>query len=188
MGGSLAPASDPTRPFDVPEEWRPDLAHGRAGLRLLRRGAPPSTLKCGRSRPETVTIGSHCGANSSNSAVGTAIASQSARVGKELRPVKIPEWEIFVRKRLPRGRATGHCFGRGGFEYARPDSNQRADFPASRSLWASLRHWIANLNTPGGTHSGRNSTRFRMSARVMTDAMRAMSRTAPPTVPRSWWP
>ena len=39
MGGSLDPDPDPTSPFDIPEEWRPDLAHGRAGLRLLRRGA-----------------------------------------------------------------------------------------------------------------------------------------------------
>ena len=39
MGGSLDPDPDPTSPFDVPEEWRPDLAHGRAGLRVLRRGA-----------------------------------------------------------------------------------------------------------------------------------------------------
>ena len=39
MGGSLDPDPDPTSPFDVPEEWRPDVAHGRAGLRLLRRGA-----------------------------------------------------------------------------------------------------------------------------------------------------
>ena len=39
MGGSLDPDPDPTSPFDVPEEWRPDLAHGRAGMRLLRRGA-----------------------------------------------------------------------------------------------------------------------------------------------------
>ena len=39
MGGSLDPDPDPTSPFDVPEAWRPDLAHGRAGLRLLRRGA-----------------------------------------------------------------------------------------------------------------------------------------------------
>ncbi|MFM1905015.1 MAG: hypothetical protein RLZZ440_2915 [Planctomycetota bacterium] len=39
MGGSLDPDPDPTSPFDIPEEWRPDVAHGRAGLRLLRRGA-----------------------------------------------------------------------------------------------------------------------------------------------------
>ena len=39
MGGSLDPDPDPTSPFDVSEEWRPDLTHGRTGLRLLRRGA-----------------------------------------------------------------------------------------------------------------------------------------------------
>ena len=39
MGGSLDTDPDPTSPFDVSEEWRPVLAHGRAGLRLLRRGA-----------------------------------------------------------------------------------------------------------------------------------------------------
>ena len=39
MGGSLDADPDPTSPFDVPDDWRPDLAHGRAGLRLLRRGA-----------------------------------------------------------------------------------------------------------------------------------------------------
>jgi hypothetical protein len=39
MGGSLDPDPDPTSPFDVPEAWRPDVAHGRSGLRLLRRGA-----------------------------------------------------------------------------------------------------------------------------------------------------
>ena len=39
MGGSLDPDPDPTSPFDVPDDWRPDLAHGRAGLRLIRRGA-----------------------------------------------------------------------------------------------------------------------------------------------------
>jgi hypothetical protein len=39
MGGSLDPDPDPTSPFDDPSQWRPDLAHGRAGLRLVRRGA-----------------------------------------------------------------------------------------------------------------------------------------------------
>jgi len=39
MGGSLDPDPDPTSPFDFPDQWRPDAAHGRAGLRLLRRGA-----------------------------------------------------------------------------------------------------------------------------------------------------
>jgi hypothetical protein len=39
QGGSLDPDPDPDGPFYFPEEWRPDVAHGRAGLRLLRRGA-----------------------------------------------------------------------------------------------------------------------------------------------------
>jgi hypothetical protein len=39
QGGSLDPDPDPDSPFYFPEEWRPDVAHGRAGLRLLRRGA-----------------------------------------------------------------------------------------------------------------------------------------------------
>jgi hypothetical protein len=39
MGGSLDPDPDPTSPFYFPEDWRPGLAHGRAGLRLIRRGA-----------------------------------------------------------------------------------------------------------------------------------------------------
>ena len=39
MGGSLDPDPDPNSPFDIPETWRPSVAHGRAGLRLLRRGA-----------------------------------------------------------------------------------------------------------------------------------------------------
>lgn len=39
MGGSLDPDPDPTSPFDVPEAWSTDAAHGRAGLRVLRRGA-----------------------------------------------------------------------------------------------------------------------------------------------------
>jgi hypothetical protein len=38
MGGSLDPEPDPTSPFYDPEEWRPGIAHGRAGLRVLRRG------------------------------------------------------------------------------------------------------------------------------------------------------
>ena len=38
MGGSLDPDPDPTSPFDFPEEWRPGIAHGRAGLCVLRRG------------------------------------------------------------------------------------------------------------------------------------------------------
>ena len=39
MGGSLDPDPDPASPFDDPNEWRPGVAHGRAGLHLLRRGA-----------------------------------------------------------------------------------------------------------------------------------------------------
>jgi hypothetical protein len=39
MGGSLDPDPDPTSPFYDPQTWRPDAAHGRAGLRVLRRGA-----------------------------------------------------------------------------------------------------------------------------------------------------
>ena len=39
MGGSLDPDPDPTSPFYDPSQWRPGVAHGRAGLRVLRRGA-----------------------------------------------------------------------------------------------------------------------------------------------------
>ena len=39
MGGSLDPDPDPSSPFYAPEEWRPSVAYGRAGLRVLRRGA-----------------------------------------------------------------------------------------------------------------------------------------------------
>ena len=39
MGGSLDPDPDPTSPFDDPSQWRAGAAHGRAGLRVLRRGA-----------------------------------------------------------------------------------------------------------------------------------------------------
>jgi len=39
MGGSLDPDPDPSSPFDDPEAWGPRLVDGRAGLRLLRRGA-----------------------------------------------------------------------------------------------------------------------------------------------------
>jgi len=39
MGGSLDPDPDPTSPFHDAEAWRPSVAHGRAGLRVLRRGA-----------------------------------------------------------------------------------------------------------------------------------------------------
>ncbi len=39
LGGSLDPDPDPTSPFDNPSEWNSNAAHGRAGLRVLRRGA-----------------------------------------------------------------------------------------------------------------------------------------------------
>lgn len=39
LGGSLDPDPDPTSPFYHPGEWHPGAAHGRAGLRVLRRGA-----------------------------------------------------------------------------------------------------------------------------------------------------
>jgi hypothetical protein len=39
MGGTLDPDPDPSCPFYDPREWNPDAAHGRAGLRVLRRGA-----------------------------------------------------------------------------------------------------------------------------------------------------
>ena len=39
MGGSLDPDPDPTSPFYDPSQWNPRAAHGRAGLRVLRRGA-----------------------------------------------------------------------------------------------------------------------------------------------------
>jgi hypothetical protein len=39
MGGSLDPDPDPTSPFYDPSQWHTGSAHGRAGLRVLRRGA-----------------------------------------------------------------------------------------------------------------------------------------------------
>jgi hypothetical protein len=39
MGGSLDPDPDPTSPFDDPAAWGANPAYGRAGLRVLRRGA-----------------------------------------------------------------------------------------------------------------------------------------------------
>ena len=39
MGGSLDPDPDPTSPFYDPDQWRAGAAYGRAGLRVLRRGA-----------------------------------------------------------------------------------------------------------------------------------------------------
>lgn len=37
-GGSLDPEPDPQSPFFDEEEWRANLADGRSGVRLLRRG------------------------------------------------------------------------------------------------------------------------------------------------------
>ena len=39
MGGSLDPDPDPTSPFDDPQTSSTGAAYGRAGLRVLRRGA-----------------------------------------------------------------------------------------------------------------------------------------------------
>jgi hypothetical protein len=39
MGGSLDPDPDPESPFYDPETWRAGSGHGRAGLRVVRRGA-----------------------------------------------------------------------------------------------------------------------------------------------------
>ena len=39
MGGSLDPDPDPQSPFYHEDDWRPGAAYGRAGLRVLRRGA-----------------------------------------------------------------------------------------------------------------------------------------------------
>ena len=38
LGGSLDPEPDSQSPFDDPEEWRASAAHGRTGVRILRRG------------------------------------------------------------------------------------------------------------------------------------------------------
>ncbi|MEY3031817.1 MAG: hypothetical protein RLZZ622_292 [Planctomycetota bacterium] len=38
LGGTLDPEPDPQSPFYDPEEWRAVTAHGRAGVRLVRRG------------------------------------------------------------------------------------------------------------------------------------------------------
>jgi hypothetical protein len=38
LGGSLDPEPDSQSPFDDPEAWRESAAHGRAGVRVLRRG------------------------------------------------------------------------------------------------------------------------------------------------------
>jgi hypothetical protein len=38
LGGSLEPERDTQSPFFDPEEWRANAAHGRPGVRVLRRG------------------------------------------------------------------------------------------------------------------------------------------------------
>jgi len=38
LGGSLEPEPDTQSPFFDPEEWRENAAHGRLGVRVLRRG------------------------------------------------------------------------------------------------------------------------------------------------------
>jgi len=38
LGGSLEPEPDTQSPFFDPEEWRENAAHGRTGVRVLRRG------------------------------------------------------------------------------------------------------------------------------------------------------
>ena len=38
LGGSLEPEPDTQSPFFDPEEWRENAAHGRPGVRVIRRG------------------------------------------------------------------------------------------------------------------------------------------------------
>lgn len=38
LGGSLDPEPDSQSPFDDPKTWREGAAHGRPGVRVLRRG------------------------------------------------------------------------------------------------------------------------------------------------------
>ena len=38
LGGSLDPEPDSQSPFDDPQTWRESAAHGRPGVRVLRRG------------------------------------------------------------------------------------------------------------------------------------------------------
>jgi hypothetical protein len=38
LGGSLEPEPDTQSPFFDPQEWRANSAHGRPGVRVLRRG------------------------------------------------------------------------------------------------------------------------------------------------------
>jgi hypothetical protein len=39
LGGSLEPEADSQSPFFDPAEWRESFAHGRPGLRVIRRSA-----------------------------------------------------------------------------------------------------------------------------------------------------
>ena len=38
LGGSLEPEPDTQSPFFDPDEWRQNSAHGRPGVRIVRRG------------------------------------------------------------------------------------------------------------------------------------------------------
>jgi hypothetical protein len=38
LGGSLDPEPDTQSPFFDAEQWRPGVAHGRPGVRVIRRG------------------------------------------------------------------------------------------------------------------------------------------------------
>ena len=38
LGGSLEPEPDTQSPFFDPKEWHENAAHGRSGVRVLRRG------------------------------------------------------------------------------------------------------------------------------------------------------
>src|SRR6185312_8957555 len=42
LGGSLEPEPDPQSPFFDEDEWRANSAHGRPGVRVLRRGGVQS--------------------------------------------------------------------------------------------------------------------------------------------------
>ena len=55
LGGSLDPEPDSQSPFDDPETWRESAAHGRPGVRVLRRGGEywrPLRLELERLRRE----------------------------------------------------------------------------------------------------------------------------------------
>jgi hypothetical protein len=47
LGGSLDPEPDTQSPFFDPEEWRENTAHGRPGVRVLRRGGVYRNFRCG---------------------------------------------------------------------------------------------------------------------------------------------